>query len=70
MPGKSSLCLVIYLHLLRFVGNTAVVVTVKVQATIEVVDVELRITDSENGGKGKLHELVFNKPAGMQLNEF
>jgi len=51
----------------RFVGNTAVVVTVKVQATIEVVDVELRITDSENGGKGKLHELVFNKPAGKVI---
>ena len=40
------------------------VVTVKVLATIEVADVELRITDSENGGKGKVHELVFPKPAG------
>ena len=41
------------------------VVTVKVLASIEVTDVELRITDSENGGKGKVHELVFPKPAGQ-----
>ena len=41
------------------------VVTVKVLASIEVTDVELRITDSENGGKGKVHDLVFPKPAGQ-----
>lgn len=50
----------------RFVGNTAVVVTVKVLATIEVIDVELRVTDAENGGKGKVHELIFPKPAGKK----
>jgi oligosaccharyltransferase complex subunit delta (ribophorin II) len=49
----------------RFVGNTAVVVTVKVLATIAVTDVELRVTDAENGGKGKVHELIFPKPAGL-----
>ena len=41
------------------------VVTVKVLASIEVTDVELRITDSENGGKGKVHDLVFPKSAGQ-----
>jgi len=51
----------------RFVGNLGVVVTVKVLATIEVSDVELRITDSENGGKGKIHELTFPTPAGRPI---
>lgn len=54
----------------RFVGNTRVLVTVKVLATIEVVDVELRITDSENGGRGNVKELAFLKAAGpaIQVN--
>ena len=48
----------------RFVGNTGVVVLVKVLASVEVVDAELRVTDAENGGKGKVHELTFPKSAG------
>ena len=48
----------------RFVGNTGVVVLVKVLASVEVVDAELRVTDAENGGKGKVHELAFPKSAG------
>ena len=48
----------------RFVGNTGVVVLVKVLASVEVVDAELRVTDAENGGKGKVHELTFPKAAG------
>jgi len=51
----------------RLVGNVGVTVTVKVLATIELAEVELRVTDSENGGKGKLHELTFNKPAGAAI---
>jgi len=51
----------------RLVGNVGVTVTVKVLATIELAEVELRVTDSENGGKGKLHELQFNKPAGAAI---
>jgi len=47
----------------RFVGNLGVVVLVKVLATIEVTDVELRMTDTENGGRGKVHELVFPSKA-------
>ena len=48
----------------RFVGNTGVVVLVKVLASVEIVDAELRVTDAENGGKGKVHELAFPKSAG------
>jgi len=51
----------------RFVGNTGVVVTVKVLATIEVQDVEFRVTDSETGGRGKVHELVFPNKAGPAI---
>jgi len=51
----------------RFVGNTGVVVLVKVLASVEVVDAELRVTDAENGGKGKVHELTFPKPAGKAI---
>jgi oligosaccharyltransferase complex subunit delta (ribophorin II) len=51
----------------RFVGNTGVVITVKVLATIEVTDVELRVTDSENGGRGKVHELTFPNAAGPAI---
>ena len=51
----------------RFVGNTGVVVLVKVLASVELVDAELRVTDAENGGKGKVHELTFPKPAGSYI---
>jgi len=47
----------------RFVGNLGVIVLVKVLATIQVTDVELRVTDTENGGRGKVHELVFPNKA-------
>jgi len=48
----------------RLVGNVGVTVTVKVLATMEVTDVELRLTDAENGGKGAMHELTFPQPGG------
>jgi len=44
-----------------------VVVLVKVLASVEIVDAELRVTDAENGGKGKVHELAFPKSAGKAI---
>jgi len=38
-----------------------------VLATISVTDVELRLTDTENGGRGKVHELVFPSAGGAAI---
>lgn len=43
----------------RFVGTQGVSVTVKVLATVQLADIELRVTDTENGGRGAVTELAF-----------
>lgn len=47
----------------RYVGNTGVVLNVKVLATVDVEDAVLKVTDSEQSTDGKTFQLAFPSPA-------